>query len=138
MPLKFLLPIIGEEAEWYSLQKDVREGSPLLDSTPSIIDYAEAFGDLNDTAALIAELDLVITIDCVICHRVPGETSVDPSRVSIQMLDICAIGRTIPGSLEHGCFLSDLKAIDTASSPNWTPCCARPDVGISGSRRRGA
>jgi hypothetical protein len=66
MPLKFLLPIIGEEAEWYSLQKDVREGSPLLDSTPSIIDYAEAFGDLNDTAALIAELDLVITIDCVI------------------------------------------------------------------------
>lgn len=81
MPLKFLLPIIGEEAEWYSLQKDVREGSPLLNSTPSIIDYAEAFGDLNDTAALIAELDLVITIDCVICHRVPGETSVDPSRV---------------------------------------------------------
>ena len=76
MPLKFLLPIIGEEAEWYSLQKDVREGSPpLFDSTPSIIDHAEAFGDLNDTAALIAELDLVITIDCVICHRVPGETS---------------------------------------------------------------
>jgi tetratricopeptide (TPR) repeat protein len=69
MPLKFLLPIISENAEWFSLQKDVRDGDrEALSATPAIINHAEAFADFNDTAALITELDLVIAVDSVISH----------------------------------------------------------------------
>ena len=69
MPLKLLLPIIGENAEWYSLQKHVRERDrEALSATPAIINHAETFTDFSDTAAIIAELDLVISVDCVISH----------------------------------------------------------------------
>ena len=37
-------------------------------ATPAIVNHAETFADFNDTAALIAELDLVISVDCVISH----------------------------------------------------------------------
>jgi len=69
IPLKFLLPIIGDNAEWFLLQKDVRDGDQeSLNATPAIIKHAETFTDFRDTAALIAELDLVISVDCVISH----------------------------------------------------------------------
>ena len=69
MPLKFLLPLIGGNGEWYSLQKDVRERDrDALSATPAIINHAETFTDFTDTAALIAELDLIISVDCVISH----------------------------------------------------------------------
>ena len=69
VPLKLLLPIIGENAEWYSLQKHVRERDrDALSATLAIINHAETFTDFSDTAAIIAELDLVISVDCVISH----------------------------------------------------------------------
>ena len=37
-----------------------------LSAAPAIVKHAEMFADFNDTAALIAELDLVISVDCVI------------------------------------------------------------------------
>ncbi len=67
--MKFLLPLIGESGEWYSLQKDVRKRDrDALSATPAIINHAETFTDFADTAALIAELDLIISVDCVISH----------------------------------------------------------------------
>ena len=45
---------------WYSLQKDVDVGAPLVE--------LDARNDLDDNAALIAELDLVISVDTGIAH----------------------------------------------------------------------
>jgi tetratricopeptide (TPR) repeat protein len=69
VPLELLLPIMSEKAEWHSLQKEVREddrGS--LESNLSIIDHSRSLNDFSDTAALIAQLDLVISIDTAVAH----------------------------------------------------------------------
>jgi hypothetical protein len=55
--------------EWHSLQKDIREDDrSSLKSNPAIIDYTASLNDFSDTAALIAELDLVISVDTVVAH----------------------------------------------------------------------
>jgi hypothetical protein len=53
---------------------------------------ATLFADFNDTAALIAELDLVISVDCVI-SRLAG-ILLAPTRIS----GICATLTTILGT----------------------------------------
>lgn len=66
IPLELLLPLLKEKAEWHSIQKDVRvRDRAALDSSPHIIDHAQALSDFTDTAALICELDLVISVDAV-------------------------------------------------------------------------
>lgn len=51
---------------WVSLQRERRdEGLPDL---PGLIDWTDALADLADTAALIANLDLVICVDSAIAH----------------------------------------------------------------------
>src|SRR5262249_54264569 len=57
MPLELLLPILNENAEWHSLQKDVWDRDrDALDSCSNIIDHAPELIDFIDTAALINEL----------------------------------------------------------------------------------
>jgi tetratricopeptide (TPR) repeat protein len=69
IPLESLLTILGEDAEWHSLQKDVRERDrPFLNTNLNIIDHARDLNDFIDTAALISELDLIISIDAVAGH----------------------------------------------------------------------
>jgi hypothetical protein len=55
-----LLQVPG--VRWFSLQKDENE------LTEGITDLAPAIGDFADTAALIAGLDLVITVDTACAH----------------------------------------------------------------------
>ena len=68
-------------------------------ATPAIVNHAETFADFNDTAALIAELDLVISVDCVI-SRLAGAMGkpvwilLAPTRIS----GICATLTTILGT----------------------------------------
>ena len=69
IPLELLLPIINEKAEWHSLQKDVPENEQTsLNSSLTIRNHASALADFSDAAALIAEMDLVISIDTAIAH----------------------------------------------------------------------
>ncbi len=69
IPIESLLLIIDEKAEWYSLQKDVRESDrSSLNSSLTIIDHAPSLNDFSDTAALITEMDLVISIDTAVAH----------------------------------------------------------------------
>ena len=61
-----LLDVSG--VTFYSLQKDVLEADrALLNQTP-IVDLSPHFADLADTAAAIAKLDLVITVDTAVAH----------------------------------------------------------------------
>ncbi len=69
IPLKTLLPLLDVEARFVSLQKNARPGDQvvlgerrdILDAGPELLSFA-------DTAALIAELDLVISVDTSVAH----------------------------------------------------------------------
>jgi tetratricopeptide (TPR) repeat protein len=69
IPLGLLLPNMSAGIEWHSVQKDLREEDrSSLKSNPAMIDHAASLNDFSDTAALIAELDLVISVDTVAAH----------------------------------------------------------------------
>ena len=65
-----LLPLLDRrEISFVSLQHAVREADfPLLRSRPDIIRIGEEFGDFADTAAAIAALDAVISVDTAVAH----------------------------------------------------------------------
>jgi len=69
IPLELLLPMMSAGIEWHSLQKDVLEGDRVsLKTNPAIVDFTASLNDFSDTAALITELDLVISVDTVAAH----------------------------------------------------------------------
>jgi tetratricopeptide (TPR) repeat protein len=73
VPLPQLLPLLDRDAEFVSLQKEYRpEEAALMRSDGRIRDCAAYLADLAETAALIGELDLVITIDTVVAHLAGG------------------------------------------------------------------
>lgn len=55
-------------ATFVGLQKDVRASDQASLTESGVVDVRHELGDLMDTAALIAELDLVISVDTVIAH----------------------------------------------------------------------
>ena len=70
IPFPMLLPLLQMEGvDFYSLQ--VTEGAgpvPTLPGARAIIDHTHHFADFADTAALISELDLVISADTAVAH----------------------------------------------------------------------
>lgn len=67
--LEQLLPLTRCPVEWVSLQKDIRASDQsVLARTPRIQRFGEDLTDFADTAALISELDLVITVDTSVAH----------------------------------------------------------------------
>ena len=64
-----LLPLADLKVEIISLQKDVPpEDRKLLASMPQISDMGEALTDFAETAALIENLDMVISADTAVAH----------------------------------------------------------------------
>ncbi len=68
LPLAALAPLAGVQGvRFYSLQK-----GPSAAETPpprlDLVDWMDAVEDFADTAALVAELDLVISVDTSVCH----------------------------------------------------------------------
>jgi hypothetical protein len=67
--LDALLPLFTIEATFVRLQKDLRPGDEgRLKSHSEIFDPTELLGDYSDFAALIARLDLVISVDTDAAH----------------------------------------------------------------------
>ena len=67
--LRSLLPLLDIEATFVSLQKEVRVAdTELLKERADILHFGDALGDFSDTAALISNLDLVISVDTSIAH----------------------------------------------------------------------
>jgi tetratricopeptide (TPR) repeat protein len=55
--------------EWFWLQPDVRAGDrETLQRYPAVSMIGESFGDFADTAAVVAQLDLVIAVDTSVAH----------------------------------------------------------------------
>jgi hypothetical protein len=69
MPLNLLLPLFDCDATFVSLQKEIRpEDAGMLSERSEILHLGDALKDFSDTAAVISNLDLVISIDTSVAH----------------------------------------------------------------------
>ncbi len=68
MTLQALSPIFAADAHWIALQKDVRAGDAALLAELPVAPLGGSLTDFADTAALIDNLDLVITVDTSVAH----------------------------------------------------------------------
>jgi tetratricopeptide (TPR) repeat protein len=64
-----LLPLFEIDATLVSLQKDTRgEGEKALKGQMGLLDFCDELEDFSDTAALMSNLDLVISVDTSVAH----------------------------------------------------------------------
>jgi Tetratricopeptide repeat/Glycosyltransferase family 9 (heptosyltransferase) len=69
MPLESLLPLLDVKAQFVSLQKDVRRSDEaVLRERSDILNLGAELRSFADTAALIGQLDLVISVDTSVAH----------------------------------------------------------------------
>jgi tetratricopeptide (TPR) repeat protein len=62
-------PILSADAQWISLQLDVRDGdAALIAAHPHLLPCPAGVRDFADTAAIMDLLDLVITVDTSVAH----------------------------------------------------------------------
>jgi tetratricopeptide (TPR) repeat protein len=67
--LKALLPLLDADADFFSLQKDYRPADEaLMRADGRIRSHAEALEDFTDTAALVEQMDLMISVDTSVAH----------------------------------------------------------------------
>jgi Glycosyltransferase family 9 (heptosyltransferase) len=68
MRLRDLLPLTDIDASFVSLQKEVRPGEAEMLAGCNVRQFGGDLGDFSDTAALISQLDLVISVDTSVAH----------------------------------------------------------------------
>jgi tetratricopeptide (TPR) repeat protein len=69
MPARHLAVLAALPFDFHALQKDIREtDAAALAALPQIAVHGGELNDFSDTAALAAEMDLVISVDTVIAH----------------------------------------------------------------------
>jgi len=67
--LRALLPLLQAEASFVSLQKGVREADQAdLQAHGDLVHFGDQLTNFADTAALVANLDLVVSIDSSVAH----------------------------------------------------------------------
>src|SRR6185437_7368926 len=68
IPLPALSRLLGVDTDFVSVQKDVRPDDATLLEESGIVDLTVHLTDFAETAALLACLDLVITVDTSVAH----------------------------------------------------------------------
>lgn len=68
LTLEYFLTAITGDVELFSLQNELRTGDENTLEKSSVIHFGAELGDFADTAALIEQMDLVITVDTSIAH----------------------------------------------------------------------
>jgi tetratricopeptide (TPR) repeat protein len=69
MSLRDILPILDVDATFVSLHKDVRgDDAAVLNERNDLLHYGDALKDFSDTAGLMSQLDLVISVDTSVAH----------------------------------------------------------------------
>ena len=67
--LKMLLPLLDAGAQFVSLQKDLRPGdAEILRQRSDVFDAGPELKSFSDTARLLSQLDLVISVDTSVAH----------------------------------------------------------------------
>src|SRR6185437_12778168 len=69
IPLDRIGTLMSDKFSWFRLQKDLRDSDKnAIASLTKLNDYSKEFKSFSDTAALLGQLDLVISIDTSIAH----------------------------------------------------------------------
>ncbi|MGB8601656.1 MAG: tetratricopeptide repeat-containing glycosyltransferase family protein [Rhizomicrobium sp.] len=69
MTARHFLPLLELPYDFHVVQKEIRPSDQVvLDVNKGLIPHADDIADFADTAALIAEMDLVITVDTAVAH----------------------------------------------------------------------
>ena len=69
LPLRILTALADPQVQLISLQKELRPGdAKVLDANKQILHFGPELEDFSDTAALVANMDLVISVDTSIAH----------------------------------------------------------------------
>jgi tetratricopeptide (TPR) repeat protein len=68
IPLRMLAPLLELDADFISLQKEMRPADREFLATLPMLRHGETLEDFADTAALIENLDLVICVDTSVAH----------------------------------------------------------------------
>jgi hypothetical protein len=70
IPLHHLAPLLDlPGVQFVSLQKDMREADACyLQSRPDVVQFGQTFDDFADTAAVVAQLDAVVSVDTAVAH----------------------------------------------------------------------
>ena len=63
-----MLPLLDADADFVSLQKELRPADKALLDTTEIIDLTSQLTDFAETLALMSSLDLVISVDTSTAH----------------------------------------------------------------------
>jgi tetratricopeptide (TPR) repeat protein len=66
--LRALIPLLDIEATFVSLQRDVRSDDAAVLTDSGILHFGDELRTFSDTAALISNLDLVISVDTSVAH----------------------------------------------------------------------
>jgi tetratricopeptide (TPR) repeat protein len=67
--LEQLKPMLSFPADWYVVQKGIRDtDADTLACLPQLINFGDELGDFANTAALMDQLDLIITVDTSLGH----------------------------------------------------------------------
>jgi tetratricopeptide (TPR) repeat protein len=66
--LEIIQRILVDSVNWVSLQKDITDAEGLILRAAKVQDYSTEFKDFSDTAALIASIDLVVSVDTSVAH----------------------------------------------------------------------
>jgi len=71
--LQQMAPLLGlPGCMWFSLQKEPDPDKAPWVASEKLIDWADEFGDFDDTAALLMNMDLVISVDTSVAHLAGG------------------------------------------------------------------
>lgn len=69
IPFPQIAKIVSDRAQFISIQKDVRETDlAALNACSNVAQFGEHIRDFSDTAALVANLDLIVTVDTSVAH----------------------------------------------------------------------
>ncbi|MDR3416943.1 MAG: tetratricopeptide repeat protein [Nevskia sp.] len=68
IPLTLLEPLLKLPFEFHSLQREIRPDDATMVQQGRILPHAERLSDFAETAALIREMDIVISVDTAVAH----------------------------------------------------------------------
>ena len=67
--LSSLLPLLGSNATYVSLQRDVRaDDATMLQDRSDLLHFGDELKSFSDTAALMSNLDLIVSVDTSVAH----------------------------------------------------------------------
>jgi tetratricopeptide (TPR) repeat protein len=72
-PLEHLAPLLNQPGcTWFSLQKEPDPDRMPWVSSSKLLDWTDEFSDFDETAALLVNLDLIISVDTSVAHLAGG------------------------------------------------------------------